>query len=323
MRASIDGQLVPVPFNLNSLAALMPPYLAEELARSLIDEYGYGRKVPILKLRTAKAKDLRFLADFIYEKVFVNYTFKQWSLRPEELDPQVSARVPIVINRDDRYFQDVYQAIPTDGYASMFERILAHPNIELALGTEYRDVRDRHGGAKVVFTGPIDEFFEYAHGALPYRSLRFALHSYAQAQMQLVGTVNYPNEFDFTRVTELKQLTGQICEGTVLVEEYPEAYEPGRNEPYYPIPTSENALRLKPYLAVAKELEGKVWFACRLGDYAYYNMDQACGRALALFEKQLAPAARSRPKAKRCSPKRSERVQADALRPELDRSEPH
>ena len=281
----IDGKLVPIPFNLDSLEALFPAKEAQRLSGLLVETYGMEKSVPILKMRE-NGGALKSLADFIYAKVFENYTLKQWSLRPEELDPGVSARVPVRISRDGRYFQDVFQAMPLEGYTAMFTRILDHPNITLALSTDYKNVPD--GGAKVIFTGPIDEYFGYAFGALPYRSLRFDFHAKPQARVQPVGTVNYPNEHAYTRITEFKHLTGQESDSTVLVEEYPQAYEIGKNEPYYPIPTPGNADKLKPYLAAARALEGKVWFAGRLGDYAYYNMDQACARALALFEKQIA-----------------------------------
>jgi UDP-galactopyranose mutase len=290
---SIDGRLAPIPFNLDSLEILFPRNEAEALSRLLIDTYGLEKKIPILKMREADSAALRDLAGYIYEKVFLHYTLKQWDLRPEDLDPSVSARVPVHVSRDPRYFQDIYQAMPEDGYFAMFARILDHPNICVSTNTAYRDVRAQQGDAKVIFTGPIDEFFEYAHGPLPYRSLRFQLMSFAKAEAQPVGTVNYPNDFAYTRITEFKHLTGQTADGTVIVEEYPQAHEPGKNEPYYPIPTPDNAERLKPYLAAAAELEGRVWFAGRLGDYAYYNMDQACARALALFEKQIAPSVRS------------------------------
>jgi UDP-galactopyranose mutase len=238
-------------------------------------------------MREAGGENLKSLAAYIYAKVFENYTLKQWSLTPEELDPSVSARVPVRISRDDRYFQDTYQAMPAEGYSAMFARILAHPNIRVATSMDYDSVRT--SAAHVVFTGPIDEYFAYQFGPLPYRSLRFRFLARPEMRAQPVGTVNYPNDHAYTRITEFKHLTGQDAAGTVLVEEYPQAHEPGKNEPYYPIPTSDNALKLKPYRDAAKTLEGKVWFAGRLGDYAYYNMDQACGRALALFEKQIVP----------------------------------
>ncbi len=285
--AVVEGREVPVPFNLDSIAALFPPYLAEDLSRRVIETHGYGRKIPILRMRESEDAQIRFLADYVYGNVFETYTAKQWALRPDELDPSVTARVPFHASRDPRYFQDAYQAMPRDGYAALFGRMLSHPNIEILLGTEFEHVRGDHPRAKIVFTGPIDEYFDYRHGALPYRSLRFVHRVADVAFAQQVGTVNYPNEFDFTRITEMKRLTGQAHPRTLLMEEYPEPYEPGRNEPYYPIPTPANRERLAPYLASAQALAGRVWFAGRLGDYAYYNMDQACARALALFEKTL------------------------------------
>jgi UDP-galactopyranose mutase len=289
---SIDGKLAPIPFNLDSLDILFPRREAEALSRQLIESYGMEKKVPILKMREAQSGDLRDLADYIYEKVFLHYTLKQWDLRPEDLDPSVSARVPVHISRDPRYFQDTYQAMPDEGYSALFSRMLDHPNIHVSTNTSYGDIRVEQESAKVIFTGPVDEFFDYAYGALPYRSLRFQLASLPSPEAQPVGTVNYPNDFAYTRITEFKHLTGQAADGTVIVEEYPQAHEPGKNEPYYPIPTPDNAERLKPYLVAARALEGKVWFAGRLGDYAYYNMDQACARALALFEKQIVPSVR-------------------------------
>ena len=286
----VDGRLAPIPFNINSLYQLFPEFLAAELTRILIENYGFGSNIPILKLKETSDKRLEFLADYIYAKVFKNYTIKQWGLRPEQLDPSVSARVPVRVSRDDRYFQDIYQAMPLEGYSAMFGRILNHPNIHVSTATTYDSIRGLYPDARIIYTGSIDEFFAYEHGTLPYRSLRFRLVDLAQAEAQPVGTVNYPNEFDFTRITELKHLTAQTAKGTLLVEEYPEPYEPGKNEPYYPIPTKDTPVRLKPYQDRARALEGKVWFAGRLGDYAYYNMDQACARALALFEKQIAPA---------------------------------
>ncbi len=285
--ATVEGRQVPVPFNLNSLEAVFPAYLAETLSRKLISTYGFGKKVPILKLRESDDSDMRFLADYVYRHVFETYTMKQWSLRPEDLDPSVTARVPIHISRDDRYFQDTYQAMPQDGYTAMFRRILDAPNIEVRLNTEFNRVRSQCPDAKVIFTGPIDEYFDYRYGPLPYRSLKFKKNHAPVEYFQPCGTVNFPNDFDFTRMTEMKRLTGQISPSTVVIEEYAEAYEPGRNEPYYPIPTPGTADLLKPYQTLADALAGEVWFAGRLGDYAYYNMDQACGRALALFDKSL------------------------------------
>lgn len=286
----IDGRLVPVPFNLNSIAALFPQGMAERVTDKLVAYAGFGAKVPILKLREETGDaDLAFLADYVFDKVFLNYTTKQWGCPPDSLDPSVTARVPIVVSRDDRYFQDRYQAMPNEGYTAMFQRLLDHPNINVSLDTEYTHVEpglyDR-----MIFTGPVDEYFDYSAGALPYRSLRFQFEIQGGAQAQPCGTVNYPNEFDFTRITDFSHLTGERRTATSLVAEYPQAHVPGKTDPYYPIPSPETKGLLAPYRAMAAELAGKVWFAGRLGDYAYYNMDQACARGLALFEKELLPA---------------------------------
>ncbi len=288
--AMVEGNAMPVPFNLDSIAAAFPSYLAETLSRKLIETYGFGQKVPILKMRDQADPDLSFLADYVYDQVFKTYTFKQWALRPEDLDPGVTARVPVYVSRDSRYFQDRFQAMPSEGYTALFRRLLDHPKIHVSLSTEYEAIKGKYPSANTIFTGPIDEYFQYSHGALPYRSLKFRLRDEPVEQFQPVGTVNYPNEFEFTRITELKHLTGQTAPGSLLIEEYPEAYAPGRNDPYYPVPTADTSAKLKPYQDMARGLAGKVWFAGRLGDYAYYNMDQACARALALFEKTIAPA---------------------------------
>lgn len=286
----VEGNPLPLPFNLDSIARAFPARMADVITAKLIDAFGYGRKVPILKLKESADPDISFVANYIYDTVFLNYTQKQWGMRPEDLDPGVTARVPVYLSRDGRYFQDRWQAMPAQGYTRMFERMLDHPNIRISLDTDYQQVAGLYPDARVIFTGPIDEYFDYRFGALPYRSLRFELREEAVEQVQPCGTVNYPNEFDFTRITEFKHLTGQAASSTVLVEEYPEAYVPGENEPYYPIPTPSTAEAFAPYRELAAQMAGKVWFAGRLGDYAYYNMDQACARALTLFEKQIVPA---------------------------------
>jgi UDP-galactopyranose mutase len=297
----VDGRQVPIPFNLNSIRAVFPPRMADRLTHSLISRYGFGKKVPILKLRSEAKEDLRFLAQYIYEKVFEGYTLKQWELKPEQLDAAVTARVPVFVSRDDRYFQDTYQAMPEHGYTAMFQRVLNHPRISVELGVDWKDVKESLPHARVVFTGAIDEFFGYEFGALPYRSLRFESMAVPRWRGQPVGTVNYPCEFDFTRVTDQRYLSGSPDGQPVLIHEYPEAHVVDVNERYYPVPTAGTSELLKPYIVRAKELEGGVLFAGRLGDYAYYNMDQACARALSLFEKRIA---RSSPCAAqtRCEP---------------------
>ncbi|MEM9905620.1 MAG: UDP-galactopyranose mutase [Cyanobacteria bacterium P01_D01_bin.44] len=288
----IEGKKVPIPFNLNTLYALFPPRYAEKLENLLLKNFGFGVKVPILKLRESTSGDLAFLADYVYENIFLHYTAKQWGLKPEELDRGVTGRVPVYISRDNRYFQDRYQAMPRLGYTEMFRQMLDHPNIKVLLNTDYREIIDDIRFNRLVCTGPIDAFFDYCHGELPYRSIRFQFETRDQEWHQEVGTVNYPNDYDITRITEQKYLSGQTSPKTTLVMEYPEAYIPGKNDPYYPILNEKNRAQLALYQREAEKLNGSVLFAGRLGDYKYYDMDQAVVRALGLFEKI---AAESRP----------------------------
>lgn len=287
VRAVVDGQKIPVPFNLNSLSAVFSSHQAEELERALVRQYGLGKKVSIFSLRKSAEGELVFLADFIYNQIFHRYTLKHWNLKPEELDSSVCARVPVVISRDNRYFQDTYQGIPLPGFTEMFCKMLQHPNIKLLLNTSYGEVAQDIQYQRMIFTGPIDSFFQYKHGPLPYRSMRFHMETFQKEWYQEVGTVNYPNEYDFTRVLEHKHLTGQVSPKTTVTFVYPEHYTPGVNEPYYPIPHKENSLRYALYKQEAEKMRDKVLFAGRLADYQYYNMDQAVARALTLY-KQIA-----------------------------------
>lgn len=265
----VEGRLVPIPFNLNSIRLLFPPRLAESLEEKLVKAFGYGARVPILKLKEVEDEDLRFLADYVYRNVFEGYTLKQWGVRPEELSPSVTVRVPVLVSRDDRYFQDTYQAMPKHGYTRLFERLLSHPNIRVVLGMDWKEAEREVRFRRVAYTGPMDEFFGYAYGPLPYRSLRFRFEHHLQEVFQPVAQVNYPNEHAFTRVTEFKHLTGQPHPTTTVAYEYPEAYTPGGNEPYYPVPKEENQEVYERYLAEAKGLKSVV-FAGRLADYRYY-----------------------------------------------------
>lgn len=286
--AVVEGKRVPIPFNLNSLYALFPPKYAEKLEGLLIKSFGYGVKVPILKLRESAEGELRFLADYVYEKVFYNYTLKQWGLKPEELDPSVTGRVPVYISRDDRYFQDRFQGIPKRGYAALFQRMLSHPHIKILLNTNYQEILNEVRFDRMIYTGAIDEFFDYMHGPLPYRSLRFEFLTPEEEEYQEVGTVNYPSEYEFTRISEFKHMTGQRTYGTTVAVEYPQPYVRGQNEPYYPIPVEEHQERYNQYLEEGRKLGSAVLFAGRLADYKYYNMDQAVARAISLFEREIA-----------------------------------
>ena len=216
----------------------------------------------------------------LYEKFFLNYTRKQWGLDPSELDKSVTSRVPIRTNRDDRYFGDRYQFMPRNGYTAMFTRMLDNPLISVLLNTDYRDVRNVIPHRRVIFTGPIDEYFNYCYGELPYRSLRFEHKTLDQPWFQPVAVVNYPQTEDYTRITEYKHLTGQSSERTSISYEYPS----DTGDPYYPVPRAENETLYKRYEALAAATPN-VWFVGRLATYRYYNMDQVVGQALATFRR--------------------------------------
>lgn len=290
----IDGKRVPIPFNINTLHEVFPKHLADKLEQKLIEKYGYNQKVPILKLREQDDEDLRFLAEFIYEKVFLGYTLKQWGISPEELDPTVTGRVPVYISRDDRYFQDPFQGMPKHGYTKLFENMLDHPNIKVMLNTDYKEVLevDYETGelklfnqpfkGKVVYTGPIDYFFNYKHGELPYRSLNFLFENYNQEKYQDAGTVNYPNDYNFTRATEFKYLTNQKSATTTIVKEFSQEHVPGENTPYYPIKNDENFKKYRDYRNESKKFDNLI-FVGRLAEYQYYDMDMVVAKALKVF----------------------------------------
>lgn len=294
----IDGQKVPIPFNLNSINQVFPKNLAERLEKKLIENFGYNKKVPILKLREVEDTDLKFLADYIYEKVFLGYTTKQWGVTPEELDPSVTGRVPVYISRDDRYFQDPYQGMPKEGYTKLFERMLDHENIKILLNTDYKEVLQFNfvtGEAslfgqkfcgKIIYTGPIDYFFNYKFGQLPYRSLNFVFEQFNQEQKQEVGTVNFPNDYNFTRITEFKHLTNQSSDKTTTVKEFSQEYIPGENIPYYPIKNENNLELYRLYKKEARKYENLI-FIGRLAEYQYYDMDMVVAKALKTFEEKI------------------------------------
>lgn len=287
VRGLIEGQLVPIPFNLNTMRQLFARSRADRLERRLVERYGAGAKVTILKMLADSDDELRELAAYIYKNVFEGYTLKQWGLRPEELDASVTARVPVVVSQDDGYFADTYQGMPRGGYTELFNRMLSHENIQVELNADYRDAGSQIGFGRMVFTGAIDEYFQYAYGPLPYRSLRFELVHKPVRDFQGVSVVNYPNDYDFTRTIEYKHFSGQDLPGSTIGYEYPEPHEPGVNIPYYPIPRKQNEATYSLYRSEAAKLEEKVLFAGRLADYTYYNMDQAVGRALKVFEQKI------------------------------------
>jgi UDP-galactopyranose mutase len=281
--AIVEGQNVPVPFNFNSIYQLFSPKLAEKLELLLLDKFNYCNKIPILKLLETSDKDLKFLADYIYSNVFLGYNLKQWGVKPEELDSSVSSRVPVYLSRDNRYFQDKYQAIPQNGYTRMFSKLINHKNIELVLGTDFKKAEQNYKFDKVIYTGTIDSYFDYSLGELAYRSLNFEYKKYNMEYYQELAQVNYPNNFDFTRITEFKHFLDEKVANTIIAKEFPTEYKLGINEPYYPIPNEENQLLVDKYKSLARKIRKNVLFCGRLADYKYYNMDQAVAVALQLF----------------------------------------
>ena len=274
--AFVEGEYVPLPFNFNSIKILFSPEKVDRLIRRLVVAYGYGANIPILKMLCEEDYELHDLARFIYDKVFYGYTMKQWGVRPELLDSSVTARVPVRCNFDDRYFLDKHQVMPLYGYTKIFEKMLAGVDVRLLVSPDMWRGMD---GCKIIYTGCIDEFFSYRYGKLPYRSTKFTFRE--SSQIGPVTTINYPNDYVYTRVTNMGKLTGDT---NVLCYETPQS----EGEPYYPVPCLESREMYKKYEMLADELKGKVWFAGRLGGYQYLNMDQAVGSALALFDKEFA-----------------------------------
>ncbi|MHC6203916.1 UDP-galactopyranose mutase [Breznakiellaceae bacterium SP9] len=268
--AFIDNNHVPIPFNLNTMRALFPPELASRLCEKLIEDYGFGTNVPIAELRKNSDKDIKFLSEYVYKKVFEGYTTKQWGIKPDEIDPYVLTRVPVSISRDDGYFHDKYQAIPAEGYTKLLSNILDHPLIEVCLDTDFSKINIEY--ENLYYSGAIDEFFAYKYGELPYRSLRFATVRMEKEYEQATAVVNYPCNYDFTRIIEHKYFLDEKAQHTVLSVEYPETFEKEKNERYYPIENPVNRGLYEKYLARAHTLPN-VRFLGRLGNYKYHDMD--------------------------------------------------
>jgi UDP-galactopyranose mutase len=274
--ASVDGQLVPLPINLDTINRLYGLNLnAFEMAQWLASV-----AEPREQVITAEDMVVSKVGRELYNKFFRGYTRKQWGLDPSQLDASVTARIPTRTNRDDRYFADTFQAMPRLGYTRMFESMLAHPNIKLMLNTDYREVVDFVPWRHMIYSGPIDAFFDHRHGKLPYRSLRFEHVTLPQERFQDVGTVNFPNDYAYTRITEFKHLTGQSHASTSIVYEYP----CDEGDPYYPVPRPENNALLRRYEEDAAQ-RPDVTFVGRLASYRYYNMDQVVGQALSTYRK--------------------------------------
>ena len=287
---------MPVPFNLTSLRKAFGPEEGKRLGEKLIAAYGAEKKVTILELRQNQDPELAKVADYVYEHVFVHYTMKQWGQTPEEIDPNTTARVPVFLSRDDRYFQDAYQGMPLEGYTPMFERMLAHPNITVELGCDALERLDVSGDAlkvdgepfagQVIYTGQADELFKFRFGPLPYRTLNFQFETLDQDDFQGYGTVNYTVDREYTRITEFKHLTGQVLPGkTTIVKEYSKAYGGILGEiPYYAIINPANRALYDQYRGLAERF-GNLHLLGRLAEYQYYNMDAIAARALDLAER--------------------------------------
>ena len=277
--ASVDGKLLPIPINLDTVNRLYGFHLDEEGLKAYFETVREARET----IRTSEDVIVNTVGWDLYRKFYQGYTRKQWGLDPSELFASVASRVPVRTNRDDRYFTDTHQAMPKDGYTPMFARILDHPNISIELGRDFREIRPKARARHIVYTGPVDEYFDHCFGKLPYRSLRFEHEQLPGVEnFQPVGTVNYPNDHAYTRITEFRHLTGQTAPGTSIVREYPQA----QGDPYYPIPRPENDALFKKYQALAQQ-EKDVTFVGRLAQYRYYNMDQVVGAALSIARKIL------------------------------------
>ncbi len=277
--ASVDGQLVPIPINLDTINTLY----GLNLTSQEVEKFFASVAEPCDQVLTSEDVVVSKVGRELYEKFFRGYTNKQWGLDPSQLDAAVTARVPTRTNRDGRYFTDSYQAMPLHGFTRMFENMLHHPNIKILLNCDYREVVKHIPFKKMVYTGPVDEYFDYRYGKLPYRSLRFEHATHPTVRHQPAAVINYPNDYAYTRVTEFKYLTGQEHPQTSIVYEYPQ----DEGDPYYPVPRSENAELYKKYQALADSTPD-VYFAGRLATYKYYNMDQVVAQALALFNKVTA-----------------------------------
>lgn len=302
--ANVNGRLIPVPFNLNTLHMVYEKEQADALEKKLTDAYGEGSRVPVMKLREHPDPQIQAIAQYVYENIFLKYTMKQWGQTPEEISPDVTGRVPVLISYDNRYFQDKYQGVPRHGFIRMFERMLDHENITVQTGTDAKELLEFRDGAKpdggiyfegkkfegtVVYTGELDSLYDLRYGRLPYRSLRFEFEHLDRDDFQDGhSVVNYTVSEDFTRITEFQYLTGQedTC-GTTIVREYPFAYTGGEGEiPYYAVMNPENEKLYQKYRKLAGQFEN-LHLLGRLAEYRYYNIDAMTKKALELAEELL------------------------------------
>lgn len=295
--AVVDGKPVSIPFNLNTIKEVFPASIAQKIEDKLLAEYKLNSKIPILELMKSKDEDLKFLAEFVYEKIFVNYTAKQWEMKPEDIDSAVTARVPVFIGRDERYFNDSYQAIPKNGYTKIFEAMLDRPSIKLMLNTDFHEIIKINDDqsieafgqefkGKLIFSGKIDDLFGFKFGELTYRSIKLKFETVEKEYYQDAATVNYPNDYDFTRITEFKHIHPSDSKKTTILKEYPLAHKHGENTPYYPFFVDETRKSYEQYAEHAKQFENIILVG-RLAEYKYYDMDDMVARALEVFEQDI------------------------------------
>lgn len=274
--ASVDRKLVPVPINLTTVNAL---YNLNLTSKELVRFYENIRE-DIKDIKTSEDVVLSQIGRELYEKFFKGYTKKQWGVYPSELDKSVTSRIPTRTNADDRYFTDTFQFMPLHGYTRMFENMLSHPNIHILLNTGHKEIENIIPYKNMIYTGPVDEYFGFCYGKLPYRSMKFKHETLDTIQLQPAAVVNYPNEHEYTRITEYKHLTGQVNSKTSITYEFPSS----EGDPYYPVPRKENAELYQKYKNLADTLPN-VHFVGRLATYKYYNMDQVVAQSLAIFKK--------------------------------------
>lgn len=296
--AKVEEQLIPVPFNLNTLHIIYDKEKADRLEAKLIAEYGKDSRVPIMKLRENEDPDVREIAEYVYQNVFLKYTMKQWGQTPDEISPEVTGRVPVVISYDNRYFKDKYQSVPLHGFTPMFEAMLGHENIEVRTGIDCKELVSFENGVirfegelfkgNLIYTGAIDELFDCKFGRLPYRSLDFKFEHLDRDSYQDHSVVNYTVSEDFTRITEFKFLTGQQnTKGTTIVREYPFAYTGAEGEiPYYAILEEENQKLYEKYKTLTEAYEN-FYLLGRLAEYKYYNIDAMTLKAMELADRLL------------------------------------
>lgn len=274
--AYVDGQLLPFPINLDTVNRLYGLQLTSTELQDFFDSVS-EKRMPII---TSEDVIVNKVGRKLYEKFFQNYTLKQWGLDPSKLDASVTARIPIRLDNDDRYFTDKYQFMPLHGFTKLFEKMLSHPHIKILLNTDYREIIDIIPHNKIIYTGQLDEFFGFCYGRLGYRSLQFKFETCDSSIYQPVAVINYPNDHDFTRITEFKHLTGQAHPKTTIVYEFPSA----DGDPYYPVPGIHFVEIYNKYKALA-DATSNVYFAGRLATYKYYNMDQVVAQSLAIFNR--------------------------------------